>query len=147
VTPKQTTLYWRQWATVCEFMGWKNSDSARRYALHKEAGCPASMKEFGNKDLDAYLKFCASITGHIDKRDRERERLIWRINDDARRGNLAPEYLKLLARDIYGLGCWEELATEDLEKFVKTVRNRSSRHVAKEAQEAKPSMALAECPF
>jgi len=128
LSSKQTTLYWRQWAAVCEFMGWKNSDSARRYALHKEAGCPASMKEFGNKHLDAYLKFCASITGEKKFRDPEREKMIWRVLKDAADAEFSPQYLIGLSRDLYGLGCWQELSKDDLEKFRNTVHNRAYAH-------------------
>lgn len=125
LTQKQTTLYWRQWAAVCVFMGWKNSDSLRRYALHKEAGCPASMKEFGNKQLDAFLKYCASITGEKRFRDPEREKMIWRIRKDAADADFSEAYLTHLSTDLYGLGCWEELSKDDLEKFRNTVHNRA----------------------
>ena len=135
LSPAQTSLYWRTWSSICTYMGWKNSDSTHRYALHQEAGCPKSMTAFKNRDLDAYLQYCDSLKGDHSSRDRERERLIYRIKSDAQRGGLSDQYLSGLARDLYGLGCWDELAIDDLEKFRNTVKNRSGRHMAKAPKE------------
>ena len=116
-------LYWRTWASVCVHMGWRNSDSAHRYALHLEAKCPKSMKEFEKGDFDRYLDYCSGLLGK--QRDQEREKLVWRVRKDARDAKLSDEYLIQLSRDLYGLGCWEELSKDDLEKFRNTVHNRA----------------------
>jgi len=144
-------------------MGWRNSDSQRRYALHKEAGCPASMKDFGNKDFDAFLRFCDGITGETRHRDPEREKMVWRIRKDAADAGFTEAYLSHLSTDLYGLGCWEELSKDDLEKFRNTVHNRAyvanpdevdfipgmaARFTKPDFEpETSPVAEMAECPF
>lgn len=125
LSPKQSSLYWKQWSAVCEFMGWKQSDDNRRYALHSEAGCVQSKTKFDNQDFDRYLTYCARLMGRKNFRDRDRERLVWRVREDAKNADLSKEYLQMLSRDMFGLGCWEELALDDLEKFRNTVHNRA----------------------
>ena len=122
-------LYWRTWASVCVHMGWKHSASSYRYALHLEAECKnadgshKSMKDFTNDDFTRYLDYCSILLGK--HRDGERAQLCWRVRKDARDADLSPQYLAKLSTDLYGLGCWEELSKDDLEKFRNTVHNRA----------------------
>ena len=125
LSQKQSSLYWRTWSAVCTHMGWKTSDSKRRYALHKEAGCAQSMTEFENRDLDRFLKYCADLTGDQRRWDPERNQMIWRILKDASDVDIGEEYLKKLSYDLYGLGCWRDLSLDDLEKFRNTIHNRA----------------------
>lgn len=127
LTKKQTTLYWRTWAAVCAAQGWSNSDNERRYALHADARCPRSMRDFHNHDLDKFLAAAAPLTNTIDIRDRDRERLLWRIRADARAAGFADSYLERIARDIHGTGDWEALPIGPLTQFRNVIHQRARR--------------------
>jgi len=134
----QTSLYWRTWSSVCIYMGWKNSDSKLRYALHAEAHCAASMTDFENSDLDRYLRYCDGLLGH-ERPARvsvqgDRNRTIWRIKSDAKRAGFSDEYLAKIAHDLTGgFGTWEELQLPELEKFRNTISNRARGKVSKKS--------------
>jgi len=135
MSPAQNAKYWRTWSALCTEHGWKNSDSERRYALHKEAGCPQSMKDFTNTSFDKFLGVAKRLLGQkVDPArasgDGERRRLIWRIKQDAKKANLEQAYLNKLAEDLTGLACWEELALDQLTNFRNAIHNRASHRAA-----------------
>lgn len=139
MSPKQVTLYWRTWGAVCAELGWKNSDSEHRRALHAEAGCKPSMKDFTNRDLDLFLACCrrllgqpvtASTAGDLG----ERKRLIWRIRQDAARAGLDDAYLNKLSTDLYGLGCWDELCLADLTNFRNAIHDRAGKRLGEDTR-------------
>lgn len=139
MTAKQISLYWRTWSAVCAEFAWRNSDSDRRYALHAQAECPQSMRDFDNSDLDRYLSVARRLLGsrecHIAKsQDGERKRLLWRIRRDARLARLDAAYLSRLSEDLYGLACWEELAIDDLAKFRNTIHTRAGSHLGRDTR-------------
>jgi hypothetical protein len=141
MSPKQVTLYWRTWGAVCAEFGWQNSDTEHRRAIHAEAGCKPSMKDFTNRDLDLYLAACrrllgqrvtASTAGDLG----ERKRLIWRIRQDADRAGLDQAYLAKLSTDLYGLACWDELCLADLTNFRNAIHDRASSRVGADTRTA-----------
>lgn len=126
LTAKQTSRYWREIAEVCRVQGWGNAEKeARRRAIHAAAGCPASMRAFSNSHFDAFLQECAALKNRIDIRDRERERLVWRIQADAKAAGLDPAYLARICDDLHGTGDWESLPEPDLADFRNVIHNRA----------------------
>ncbi len=134
LSPKQTAFYWNTWNQVCALHAWRNNDATRRHALHSEARCPASMRDFGNADFDRFLSYCRRLLGSKEctesrAKDGARKRLIWRIAQDAKTAMLDEAYLTALCTDLYGIGCWQELSLADLTKFRNTIHDRAGRHV------------------
>jgi hypothetical protein len=147
MSPKQTSLYWRTWAALCNEFDWRHNDSTRRHALHNEAGCPPSSKDWDNKSMDRFLAHARALlagrrtggTGIVDEKG-DRRRLEWRIRQDLRAAGLDLSYVAKLATDMYGLGCWSLLALDDLTNLRDTVHNRTrSRRAARKAAAARPS--------
>jgi len=132
----QTARYWRTWAAVSKYHGWKNSDEARRRALHAEAGCPASMRDFGNRDFDKFLDYTTILLDQIPAPvDPERKRLCYAIARDAKKGNLNEGYIGRISTDLFDTSRWRDLPLEHLEALRNTIHNRSSAHRAKESSE------------
>jgi len=121
LTRRQTALYWRTWASICEAQGWPRSDSTRRYALHAEAGCPHSMTQFRNRDFNHYLSAAAPLCNRIDIRDRDKENLVAAIHETG----LDTPYLQSICRDTYKTRDWERLPYPKLKNFLKTAVNRA----------------------
>jgi hypothetical protein len=131
LSPKQTQYYWSMWAAVCREHAWQNNDDDRRYDLHKNAGCPQSMRAFTHSHFDKFLSYCRRLTGSREcveakAQDGERKRLIWRITKDAELANLSAGYLDQVAKDMYGLACWTELCLADLRNLRDLMHNRAS---------------------
>jgi hypothetical protein len=138
MSPKQTTFYFTLWNRVMVEQGWYHLASAekdeKRRALHTQAGCPASSKDFTNLHFDRFKSACMVIlTGKKDgglprvDDDGQRRRLVWRIKDDAKKAGLAPEYIVGLARDLAVLGNWEDLDLAGLTNLRNTIHNRAGR--------------------
>lgn len=139
LNPAQISLYWKTWSAVCKEHGWKNSDATRRYALHAQAKCPKSMKDFRNGDFDLYLGVARRLAGsNIDPSqagvEGERRRLLWRIREDAKIADLDNAYLNKVSTDLYGIACWDELALDDLTKFRTTIHNRAGSHIGQDTR-------------
>jgi hypothetical protein len=150
LSKKQKSLYWRTFGAVCAEQGWTGKErDARRKAITKQAGLvdratgeARSMTTFGNTDLDRFLAECAKYLGAhtaaATTEARERKRLIWRIEKDAARAALNDEYLSRVATDLTGLGCWRELAIDQLENFRNVIHNRAAgKRPAPPAQRAR----------
>jgi hypothetical protein len=139
----QTSRYWRTWSEVCRYHGWRNADEDRRRALHAEAGCPASMRDFGNKDFDLYLNYTATLLDQVPApRDPERERLCYAIARDAKKGGLSDAYLARICGDRFDSSRWRDLPLTQLEQLRNTIHNRASHKKA-----PKPEPALAADPY
>lgn len=142
LSAKQTQLYWRTWAALVREHGWHGEPelTERRRALHAVAGCPESMRKFTNADMDRFLRAArASLAGKnhnpsISSEAGERRRLIWRIREDSKSAGLDPAYVEQLARDLTGLGCYEELAIDDLRNLRNLVHNRCRTQRAQRPQ-------------
>jgi hypothetical protein len=154
MTAKQTSLYWRTWSALCTEFDWRHNDSARRYALHLEAGCPKSSKDWDNKSIDRYLAHSRALlagtrTGNTPVYDEDgaRRRLEWRIKQDLRDAGLDLSYVAKLATDMYGLGCWSLLSLDQLENLRDTVHNRTrSRRAARKAANKRPAATRPQSP-
>lgn len=134
LSDKQKTLYWRTWAAVCAEQGWAHDTASRkderRYALHAAARCPISMTQFGNRDLDAFLRAARALMSPsaparptVD--DGQRKRLLWRIRADAKSAGLDEAYIRRLSTDLTGLACYDELATDQLTHLRNLIHNRA----------------------
>jgi hypothetical protein len=157
LSKKQTSLYWRTFGAVCAEQGWSGAErDARRKAITKQAGLvdratgeARSMTTFGNRDLDRFLAECAKYLGaHTAAAAtdaRERKRLVWRIEQDAARAGLSAEYLAKVSTDLTGLGCWRELALDQLENFRNAIHNRAAAK-APEQRASKPRAARVRRP-
>lgn len=146
LTDPQINRYWREWRAVCAVQGWKQSDNARRYAVHKVAGCPQSMKDFGNRDFDRYLAETAALRNQVDIRDREREHVEIAIERMAAAiGEIEQkrpdDYIGGIVRDMNDRESWQDLPLDpiedqiqrgatrprgDLENLKRTLNNRLS---------------------
>jgi hypothetical protein len=126
ITKAQHGRHNTEWKLVCEEFGWKPNDDVHRLAFYREFRLPESRKDWSPRnDFDRFLKACLKIRGVKDTRDRERERLVWRIRFDARAAGLEEAYLKKLSTDLTGLGCWDELSIPDLTNFRNAIHNRA----------------------
>ena len=140
MSPKQTTFYFTLWNRVMVEQGWYHlptaEKDAKRRALHAQANCPESSKEFTNQHFNRFKARCEAIlagkndggTQIVDEKDAVR-RLVWRIKDDAKKAGLSPEYIIDVARDIHVLGNWEDLDLESLTNLMRTIHNRAGKKV------------------
>lgn len=140
MTQKQTIYYFTLWNKVMVEMGWYHLPAAekneKRYALHLQAGCPASSKGFTNQHFNRFKTRCEAIIagkndggpGKVDDDD-ARRRLVWRIKDDAKKAGLSQEYIKEVARDLHVLGNWEDLDLDSLKNLMLTIHNRASSKI------------------
>ena len=123
----QTARYWRTWASVCKYHGWKSSDEARRRALHAEAECPASMRDFGNKDFDRFLDYTAVLLDQVPApRDRERDSFIFTVTKTAKKAGLNEAYIRKISVERFDVSEWRDLPAENRKHFIWTIANRSS---------------------
>jgi hypothetical protein len=138
MSPKQHIYYFTLWNQVCSELGWYHlpaaEKDAKRYALHEQAGCPRSSRQFSNQHFNRFKTRCqALIAGKNDggetkvDADDARRRLIWRIKDDARKADLSAEYIAEVARDIHVLGNWEDLDLASLTNLRDTIHNRAGK--------------------
>ena len=145
MSPKQTTYYFTLWNRVMGEQGWYHLPAAekdsKRRALHMQARCPASSKEFTNQHFNRFKSHCEALisgkndggTQIVDEKDAVR-RLIWRIKDDAKKAGLTPEYIIELARDLHVLGNWEDLDLESLTNLRNTIHNRAGMKIGQDTR-------------
>ena len=128
MTPRQTALYFREWANVratCQRNGYPTPD---RHALHAQAlGHDKSSKHFTNTDLDRVLaEFLAitrpdSLSHQLRQHDQPRIRLIYSIQQ------LAPEtYWSAIANDKFGTADLNQLDLQQLQHLRITLAARLS---------------------
>lgn len=131
MTPKQCSLYFREWGRVrstCRQHGWPVPE---RHDLHARAlGQDKSSKDFTNQDLDRVLAEFQAISrpddldAQLRQQDQPRCRLlygIWRV---------APEpYWRAIARDKFGTADLDRLNLDQLHQLRITLAARArSRH-------------------
>jgi hypothetical protein len=138
MSPKQTTFYFTLWNRVMVEQGWYHLTAAekdcKRRALHKQAGCPASSKDFTNQHFNRFKNECEALiagrnSGGVEKSDADdaRRRLIWRIKEDARKAQLDEAYIVAVSRDLHVLGNWEDLDLKSLTNLRNTIHNRATK--------------------
>ncbi len=135
MSPKQTSLYWREWAAVRRVC-----PEADRHELHARAlGLDKSSKEFTNADFDKVLAEFRAISepdnleGQLRQISQPVRRLIWRIR------KLAPEsYWRAIARDKFGTETLAELSEGQLTMLRNTLAARANALRKRSVQEAGP---------
>lgn len=136
MSPKQTTFYFTLWNRVMVEQGWYHlkaaEKDAKRRALHLQAGCPASSKEFTNQHFNRFKTACEALirgknSAGKEKADADdaRRQLVWRIKDDAKKAGLDAAYIVECARDLHVLGNWEDLDLDSLTNLRNTIHNRA----------------------
>lgn len=133
MTPKQTSLYWREWAKVRAVY-----PDADRHDLHHQAlGRDKSSRAFTNADLDKVLGVFraisepANLTGQLRQMDQPCHRLRWRIR------RLCPEaYREQIMRDRFGTTRLEDLDERQLVQLRNTLAARSNKLRRKEPKPA-----------
>lgn len=125
MTKAQTIgIYFPLWRRVCEEMGWNPSDKEKRHAFHAAHDLPASSKDFNKTDhLDKFMSECNAILGKIDVRDRERERVEYKIDIVAR--TLGPAYVAKIMSDQHGHGDPSRLNNHQLLNLLRTLTARA----------------------
>lgn len=126
ITGAQHGRHNREWAAVCAEFGWRTNDDARRLAFYRQFRLPESRKHWHPvKHFDAFLDACLKIRGERNTRDRERERLVYRIRIDAAASGLDDAYLQRLSTDLNGPAPWELLCLSDLTNLRNAIHNRA----------------------
>lgn len=136
LSPKQTSLYWRLWSGVLKARSQHHLPSTEktllRYAFHKEYGLPESMTAFNPRGhFDIFKTACERIingsgpSATTAPEDGERNRLIYRIQEDARMAKLDNSYIAKISTDLTGLGCWKLLDLADLKNLRDAIHNRA----------------------
>lgn len=143
LTRRQTALYWRTWASICEVQGWPRSDNNRRYALHAEAGCPHSMTQFRNRDFNHYLSAAAPLCDRIDIRDRDKENALHTIAHLP----LDPPYLASICTDLYATSDLHTLTLPQLENLRNTLVQRSRKRPSHKSPSPAPAASHSTDPF
>lgn len=136
----QTLRFYRAlWQEVCVVQGWANlpelERDKRRAALHTQLGLPTSSKDFTTRDLTRWKTGTARLRkAHAPAMQADdstvRAQLLWRIRRDQKAAGFPDAYLVELARSLFGLGCWDELATDDLTNFRNTLHNRAKKAIS-----------------
>lgn len=145
MSPKQTTFYFTLWNRVMVEQGWYHLPAAekdsKRRALHLQAGCPESSKDFTNQHFNRFKTACEALirgknSAGKEKADAddERRRLVWRIKDDARKTGLAADYIYQVAKDLHVLGNWEDLDLDSLTNLRNTIHNRAGSKLGKDTR-------------
>lgn len=129
MTPKQTQLYWREWAAVR-----RANPEADRKALHLQAlGVEKSSKDFDNRDLDAVLAVFRAISdpGNVGKQLRqqaqERHRLEHRLAEITQCLGVYVDdpagYVARVVADRWGAPAGGTMGVDDLSEHPRIVRN------------------------
>lgn len=148
MSPKQHIYYFSLWNQVCVEQGWYHLSAAekdtKRRALHLQAGCPASSKDFTNQHFNRFKTACQALiagrnSGGNEKADNDdaRRRLVWRIKDDARKAKLDEAYIIALARDLHVLGNWQDLDLPALQNLRNTIHNRAGKKLGHDTRTRK----------
>lgn len=136
MSERQRIFYFTLWNRVMVERGWYHlpaaEKDAKRRALHLQAGCPASSKQFTNAHFDRFkaaaLALAEGKNSAGEQRaddDGQRRRLVWRIKDDARKAGLDAAYITAIARDLHVLGNWQDLDLPSLTNLRNTIHDRA----------------------
>jgi hypothetical protein len=133
MTPKQKTLYWREWAAVRQA-----KPDADRHTLHAEAlGRDKSSNAFDNADLDKVLGVFraisrpADVNAQIRQLNQPRIRSMHRLQElttelGVHFGNQfrAESYVVVICQNKFHQNFFTELSDRELQQLVMTVENR-----------------------
>jgi len=121
MSPKQNSLYWREWAAVH-----RADPQADRHELHIRAlGKDRSMKDLTNAEFDKVLGVFRSITrpadldGQLRQIEQPRTRLLYTIDKQ-----FGVNYATRVARDKFGVTDITRLTDEQLDQLRITLINR-----------------------
>ena len=137
MTPKQNSLYWREWGAVARYCKASGLAAPDRHALHASAlGADKSHLAFTNEDFDLVLAEFrshsrpADLVAQLQQLNQPRIRLKYAIRA------LAPaaEYWSRIARDRFGTDDLDALTVEQLTQLRNTLADR--RRAARRRQAA-----------
>lgn len=148
LSDKQKRYYWVMWQAACEQQGWRPADDDQRYAVHEQAKCPQSMRDFRSADLNKFGRLCGRLT-NMDMDREKRRQLVWRIRHDTRRAGLSESYVEKIAFDLKYLGHWWDLSLSDLTNLRNTIHNRVRQrsNSGRAGSPNPPKPQPADCPF
>jgi hypothetical protein len=140
MTPKQTSLYWREWAAVRAAQ-----PDADRHDLHHQAlGAPKSSKEFTNRDLDLVLGVFRAISDpgslkpQLRQENQERARLEHRLSEITQCLGVYVEdpagYVAQVVQDRCSVPAGGTLGIDDLSHHPRVVRGRDGELIEKPSQ-------------
>jgi hypothetical protein len=131
MSPKQNSLYWREWGAVVRFCKANGLPEPDRHSLHAAAlGTEKSHLAFTNEDFDrvlgAFRSYSrpADLAGQLRQLNQPRIRLKYAVNA------LAPaaEYWAKIARDRFGTDDLDALTIEQLTQLRNTLAARGRAH-------------------
>jgi hypothetical protein len=131
MTPKQNSLYWREWGAVVRHCKASGLTAPDRHALHAAAlGANRSHLAFTNEDFDKVLAEFrahsrpADVSAQLRQLAMPRVRLKYAVNA------LAPgaEYWGKIARDRFGTDDLDALSIEQLTQLRNTLADRRRAH-------------------
>ena len=127
MTPKQNSLYWREWGAVVRHCKAASLPAPDRHDLHQAAlGADKSHLAFSNEDFDRVLaQFRAQsrpedLGAQLRQMNQPQIRLKFAINRLAP----APEYWAAIARDKFGTADLDALTLEQLSQLRNTLADR-----------------------
>jgi hypothetical protein len=122
MSPKQLSLYWREWAAVR-----RARPAADRHALHTEAiGYDVSHRALTNEQFDLVLGTFRAISrptdlqAQLDALGQPRRRLLWAIGQFP----ATPAYLGTLLRERFHASRLSDLSLDQLQQLRYTLVNR-----------------------
>jgi hypothetical protein len=125
MTPKQTSLYWREWHAAKIACHLEEED---RHHLTREAlGEDKSSKDFANEDFDKVLAAFRAISqpdsldAQLRALNQPRQRLLHGVERTC-----SPEYRDAIARDKFGTTDLTLLKKDELRQLVITLKARVS---------------------
>jgi hypothetical protein len=131
MTPKQNSLYWREWGAVVRYCKANNLPAPDRHALHVAAlGADRSHLSFTNEDFDQVLgefrshSRPADLAGQLRQLNQPRIRLKYAVNALAP----APDYWAKIARDRFGTADLDALSIAQLTQLRNTLAARGRAH-------------------
>jgi hypothetical protein len=142
MTPKQTALYWREWAAAKRARGLEDSD---RHFLHSQAlGYAASSKAFTNAELDKVLGIFRAYSrpgdlgGQLRQLNQQKTRILVKCQLLAEKlGGAA--YMATIVLDKFGVTNLDELTEAQANMLLFTLTNRT-RAKRKPKTPARPRM-------
>jgi hypothetical protein len=145
MSPKQRTLYWREWAKVLHAKGWitlsRAEQDAFRHQVHKQTlGADKSSSSMDNKDLDLILSRFRILSFHGSLSDGiqltpgpedpgQRRRLEWVVNHELI-PKLGQPYVTKILQERFSSKAVSHLTTTELEqlRYTLTSRLRHKQH-------------------
>lgn len=144
MSPKQKTLYWREWGRVR-----KIQPDADRHELHRQAlGADKSSKAFNNRDLDRILGVFRAISQPADVDAQLRQQAMARTRALHAIFNHPADYVQAICLDRFGTDDLDQLDDTQAAQLAMTLAIR--RRAATKRAEATATLVVpetADCPF